>query len=253
MATVILAVMSISVFAAEFVPSIEAKKAPDTEDYIINGVKYSVVFVDSTTRELTGGILYSDDGRLKFISIADNSVAEDKRAELEEAYNTIKAAENIKVLSADVGEGIEKRIAEFNTAHNDNITVDDLVLSDLFEAYLEGTIVIPVGNDIRFETKPIASGNDFYAVIFKAPGGDWMLIDDVKMNDNGFLEITAPGPGIFAFVTEKDSDLPVDPHGPDSPQTGNKNEFNFLYIGVAALCVGAAAFFFSEAKKRRKA
>lgn len=256
LAVVMMAAMSVSVFAENFVGSIEAKPAPEIKGYVVDGKEYSVLFTDPATGEITGGIPASDDGsnaRFKLVSVADNSSTETQSEMLKEAYANIKTVKSVKYLSANVSASIDTIIKEFNSNNNQNLTDEDLIISDVFEAGLGEGITIPEGKKCTFAVKPAFTKNDCFAVLFKAADGEWCVLNDVKWTDDGYLEITTDKVGVFAFATEKNADLPVDPHGPDSPQTNNKDCYKFLYAGIAVLCVGASVFFFVKAKKRRKA
>lgn len=256
--------MSVSVFAANFVDSIEAKSAPEIIPIAFNGKLYAALIIDKATGTVIAGVpLYKDDGStsLEFYIIStaekDKAVLPEIKTELINAEKQIKNAANVGKLDAGLDKEIQKVIDDFYGNSPDKITIDDLVISDVFDTSLirDKTQIeyLEDGQKIRFRIKPNFTKDDFFVLLHNTNGTDWSVVTDVKWTDDGYLEITVDSLGVFAFAVEKNIDLPVKPNDKGSPQTNNQESFNFLYVGIAVVCVGGAVFFFVKANRRRKA
>ncbi len=264
MAVCIAVTMSVSAFAANFVDSIEAKSAPEIIPIIYNGKPYVAFIIDKITDKIIAGVpLYDKDSKtsLEFfiISLAekDNAILPEIKAELENAGNQIKNAANLGKLYPGLDKEIQRAIDAFYGNSPDKITINDLVISDVFDASLirdkSKIEYLQDGQKIRFTIKPNFTKDDFFVLLHNTDGTKWNVETDVKWTDDGNLVITVDRLGVFAFAVERNTDLPVKPDDKGSPQTNNQDSFKFLYVGVAVLCVGGAGFFFIKANKRRKA
>ncbi len=263
LAVVVMTTMSLSVFAANFVDSIEAKTAPEVIQIKEGDNSYGVLIIDSKTEKTVKGVPMYDknvgDTMLEFYIV---SAAEKSQAILPEiseniinAEKQIKNAANLGELADGLDKDIKKVIDEFYGDSEDKIDITDLVVSDLFDASLvrnkSRLEQVDDGQDVRFMIKPNFTKNDFFVLLHNTEGTNWEVVNDVEWTDEGYLIITVDSLSAFAIAVEKTADLPVDPDSPDSPQTNNEDGYNFLYAGIAVICVGTAVFFFVKAKKRR--
>lgn len=265
LAVAMFATMSASVFANNFVPSIEQKTAPKVIEIMVDGTPYGAVVMDKETEEIKEGAkLYDKNGSSTILEFITISAAEKMQVALPEIIQSITSAENqiknvpdIGSLDADLGREIQKKIDDFYGDAQDKIEISSLVISDLFNASLvrDKVRIEPVedGQKVRFIIEPNFGKDDFFVLLNNTDGTNWKVVDDVKFTDEGYLVITTDKLSVFAIAVEKAEDLPVDPHGPNSPQTSNQDSYAFLYAGFAVLCVGVAVFFFVKSKKRSKA
>ena len=140
----------------------------------------------------------------------------------------------------------------------EKLNLEDLQVSDVFDisAVMGNGDMIHTfdGKNIRFRLKPINfKRGDFFILIHNTEDNKWRVENDVEWEDEETLVITTDCLSAFAFVVEKQADLSVDPDGPQSPQTGNAVNSNFLYVGISAVCILAAGYFFVKAAKKAKA
>ncbi len=259
-----MAAMSVSVFADNFVPSIEQKTAPEVVEVKEGSKSYGAVIIDSKTEKTEEGVpMYNKNAGSTILEFFVISAAEKSQAVLPEikqnvtnAENQINKATDLGKLDAGLDKDIEKVIDEFYGNSQDKIGVADLVVSDLFDASLVRDKAkleqVDEGQKIRFMIKPSFTKSDFFVLLHNTDGTNWEVVNDVEWTDEGYLIVTVDKLSVFAIAVERTEDLPVDPHGPDSPQTNNKDGYKFLYAGIAVLCVGVAVFFFVKAKKRRE-
>ena len=274
LAVVLMAAMSVSAFADNFTPSIEQKTAPEIGIVEVSdghgGSKAcsALIVTTANTDNIIQGVpgqnqSSSDELIFYVISVAEReaAVVPEITAALESAESQVKAVSNVGQLGGgSVSAKINEEIKAFNVANATDINADDLVVSDLFDASLvlnETTIhKLAEGQSCAFMIKPNFSKNDFFAVLHNTEGTSWEVIENVEwvtVDGEDYLKVTVDHLSAFALVVEKTVDLPVDPQGPNSPQTNNKDGYMFLFAGIAVLCVGIAVFFFVQAKKRRKA
>jgi len=265
LAVAMIATMNISVLAADFVGSIEAKTAPEVVTIKDGGNSYAAVIIDSKTEQIEEGVsTYDKNASSTILEFFLVSAAEKSQAVLPEitenvnnAEQQIKQATDLGALTEGLDKDIENVIDAFYGDSKDKIGISDLVVSDLFDASLGRNKAkleqVGDGQKVRFMIKPSFTKNDFFVLLHNTDGTNWEVVNDVEWTDEGYLIVTVDKLSVFAIAVEKTADLPVDPDGPDSPQTNNQDNFKFLYIGLAVICVGASAFFIIKAKKNRKA
>lgn len=260
-----MATMSISVFAADVVGSIEAKTAPEIVEVKDGGKSYGALIINSKTEVTEEGVpMYDKNAGSTLLEFFVISAAEKSQAalpviseNLTDSQNQIKAASDLGKLTSGIDKDINKVIDEFYGDSKDKISITDLVVSDLFDASLVRDKIsleqVEEGQKVRFMIKPSFTKNDFFVLLHNTDGTNWEVVDDVEWTEEGYLIITVDKLSVFAIAVEKTADLPVDPHGPDSPQTENQDAMKLLYAGIAVICIGVAVFFFVKAKKRRTA
>ncbi len=267
LAIAIMLTMSTSVLAANFVDSIEAKPAPKVVEIEDNSKFYGALLIDDQNQSTkSGASLYDENAGSVGLEFVVISAAEKSQAALpaitkkiEDAEKQIKAVKNLGELTSGIDKSIQKVIDAFYGNSKDKISINDLVISDLFDASLIANKAqlesVPSGQKVRFMLKPSFTEDDFFVLLHNTDGSNWEVVDDVKWTPEGNLLVTADSLSAFAIAVPKNADLPVDPNAPDSPQTSHENKanYNFLYAGIAVLCAGAAIFFFVKSKKRRTA
>lgn len=263
LAVVLMATMSVSVFAANFVDSIEAKTAPDIVEVKDGGKSFGALIINSQSEKTEEGVpMYDKNAGSTLLEFFVISAAEKSQAplpviteNLTKAQNQIQGAADLGKLTAGIDRDIEKVIDDFYGDSKDKIDITDLVVSDLFDASLVRDKAqleqVKNGQKVRFMLKPSFTKNDFFVLLHNTDGTNWEVVNDVEWTDEGYLIITVDKLSVFAFAVEKTADLPVDPDGPDSPQTNHEDGYKFLFAGIAALCVGVAVFFFVKSKKKQ--
>lgn len=255
--------LGLSAFAVECVQSIEAKTAPEVVEMEYEGQKYGGLIIDGETGEVKEGVpLYDPDDpssllEFEVISIAD--VTQETLPELtdrmQRALEQIKNADSLDDLSAGLREQLQKWIDDYYGDSPEKPDIDDLVITDLFDADLIRDKIQVVhledGDKFQFKLKPNFGPDEFFVLLHNIEGTDWQVEFDVKWTEDGCLLITVSRLGVFAFARLAKANLGVYPYGPNSPQTGDGEGFNFLFAGCAVLCVAAAGFFFVKATKRK--
>lgn len=259
------AAMAVSAFAVEFVESIEAKPAPEviTEEY--EGKEVGALVVNGETKEVEDGVpLYDENASDTILELSVISAAEKDRAVLPEISEKLTSAEKQIKLAANLGkldEGLDKEILnvidEYYGDSENKIGLDDLVVTDLFDAELirDKARIEPIGDGqkVRITLNPSFTKNSFFLLLNNTDGTNWEVVKDVEWTEEGYIRFIADNLGVFAFAVENRADLPVKPDGPESPQTSNESEAGnvYLYAGIAVLCLGGAVFFFVKSKKRK--
>ncbi len=108
------------------------------------------------------------------------------------------------------------------------------------------------GIDITFRVKVVGlmKDDDFLVVYRCAEKEHWADVkeEDYKMLEDNILQITGKTMAAYAIVEDSGVMPPVDPDGPDSPQTGVPAYFFPAVIG-AVLFAGAAVIFVRKAAK----
>lgn len=267
--------LCLTTFAADFTPSVEAKPAPEIVEYKFDGNPVAALFVDENGNVLDGVPSYNPDAsddimELVLVSYADilNGASSDKGISdavlpgvsegILSAIEQIQAVSTVAELSEGLGEQIQAKIDEFFGDSAEKINLDEVDVSDVFDASVimnKAEILHTLnGRKIRFRLKPNNfKKGDFFILLHNTEGKEWRVENDTYWENEDTLVITTDRLSAFAFVVEKQPDLSVDPDGPQSPQTGNAVNSNFLYVGISAVCILAAGYFFVKAAKKAKA
>ena len=257
----LLCCMSLTATAADFAPSVEAKTAPEIVEIVIEDKSYGTIIINQTDEFVEGVPIYKKDSGNTILELYMISLAEKEQAILPEITDRLTEAEKEIKSASDLGkldEGLDKELKEeidkFYGDSKDKIAVEDIVVCDLFDASLVRDKLklewINDGENVRFMIKTNFSQNDFFVLLHSMNEKEWEIVKDIEWTEDGSLLVTVDQLGVFAFAVARPADLPVDPHGPDSPQTGmTTREAQFLYMGIAIVCVGVAVIFFVKAKR----
>ena len=250
MTVALIVALTAPVYAA-FTPSAESKY--DTE-VVEQDDGIAAVIVDSTT-----GVQVKDVGTQELIvtpgakkrSAPVSSITN----HLNRAETQIKRTEDLTDLTPELHTSLDavKQAAEA-TADIQNVRVDDLAVSDLFDVtYLVNGRETPIGegNKITFTVKTKLKQGEVFFVMHNYKDNDWEMVDDVKLADNGDLTITVDSLSPFAIIVDKTAYLTPDPVGPTSPKTGEMT--NYAYLASTVALLACAAFLCLKGSKRTEA
>jgi hypothetical protein len=227
--------MAIPAMAAEFTPSVEAKPAPEVVTQTdSNGNECAAIIYDANGNEIA--CVPSGDLIVTPVSADDASSAEIKE-KLEAAYEQLQSVSSLTELSAD----LEKVIKEVSP----DLTVDDLVVRDLFDVTVSGTYaeyLSQEGNSITIRFKLSADADSLAAVLHNIEDTIWETVsnDRITRNDDYTADVVFYDLGPVAFLFDAGK-LSVDPNAPDSPQTGEPVSYTAVWVIAAAVVVLAAA------------
>ena len=275
LAVIMVAAISVPVYADNFVGSIEAKIAPETGVIEVphgeggsKAVKALIVETEDTD-DIIEGVpdelqrASADELTFYVTSVAekDEAVTPEIKEALESSEKQINAVSNVSELGGgSVSEEIDEAIKEFNDENGAAVDKNDLVVSDLFDASLvlndEVLQKLAVGQSCAFLIKPGFAKGDFFVLLHNTEGMNWEVVKNVEwvtVDGEDYLKIIIDHLSVFALAVEKQAELPVKPDAPQAPQTDIGTDIHFLYAGIAVLCIGAAAFFFVKAGKKSKA
>lgn len=190
-----------------FTPSVQGKPAPEVIlDFEGNAGTIKTV---ETTTSTTTTIPVPNDGRLVITSVADKDDAEDLivREHLDWAFNTIKATDDLGMLTAADGSELSAAINAVLEAMNAGLTASDLVVRDLFEVSLYGELLNTFyANDseliVSFDLG-LAQG-DALVVLTCADGASWKVLpaEKVTVNADGSATVALAELGVVAFLVE---------------------------------------------------
>ena len=241
-AAALMVAMTLPAFAAGFTPSVTAKSAPTVVPQIgPDGKEYDAIIHDAN-----GDVVaYVSKGALIVtpLSRADAATAE-IRSRLETAYLTIQSASSLIELNSQLAQTI-KEISP-------DISVDDLVVRDLFDVALMGDYDLASGTTITIRFDLDADSALLLAVLGSQDGVTWSIIpnDDITRSGDYTVDLVLERLGVFAFLYDGGK-LSVDPNGPKSPQTGGSAGGSAGWLAVGGTGIFAAVVYF--AKKKRTA
>ena len=214
LAVVLMMTTALPAFAAEFTPSVEGKAAPEIIPQIgKDGKEYAAIIRDADGNEVMGVPI----GELIVTPVSQTDEADAKiRETLESAYAQLKSVSSLTELSHQLETVIK--------AFSPDMTVDDLVVRDLFDVSVTGTCAEYLavdGNTIHVRFALLADANLLAAVLHNVEATTWETLTNdliVRNADNtADLVFHSLSPVAFLFDAGK---LNVDPDGPSSPQTG---------------------------------
>ena len=231
--------ISAPALALEFTPSVENKLAPDV-----------ITQTDSSGNEIVA-IIYDDDGN-ELVGVPEGSVvitpvslAAEASSEVAEAlasaYEQLVSVSSLSDLSSD----LEAAVAEYSA----DLTVDDLVVRDLFDVDVTGIYAEYLSQDgtsitLRFN---LSTDAEFLvAVLHNVEGNTWETVSFTR-NDDYTADVTFYSLSPVAFLFDAGT-LSVDPDAPDSPQTGEPVSYAAWFaVGGVAIVIAVTGV---VAKKR---
>lgn len=239
--------MSVPALAAEFTPSVESKAAPEVVTQTdSSGNECAAIIYDADGKELvsvpTGDLIVTP------VSVTDEASDETKEV-LEAAYEQLKSVSSLAELSSD----LESIIKEVST----DLTLDDLVVRDLFDVTVTGTYAEYLsqdGSSISIRFKLSADAESLAAVLHNLEGTTWETVSNDRITRN--TDYTADvvfyslSPVAFLFDAGK---LSVDPNAPDSPQTGEPVSYVTWFAVGGVIILAAAAGVFAKKRSSRNA
>ena len=132
-----------------------------------------------------------------------DQLPEDLRAEFEACYDEIAAAANLGELNEKLQE----------LANKLKYHIDNLAVSDLFFAHMDGCTVHTGASTWTLVRRSIAVNHgemtivldseaslDNFAALMNFYDGEWHIVEDATMTDEGYLQFTTNNLGVFAIV-----------------------------------------------------
>ena len=231
-------VLSTSVFADNFTPSVEQKGSPEI-----------VVNTDSEGKEIAGVISDAKNdlvanvpsGDIILTSVADAAAAstpEAVKAALQAAQTQIKNAANVAaLLSAEDAEALK---------NVKNPVVRDLICITLTGDHADKLAVD--GNTITITFNLGLGANDFLAVMQNYESDKWNMVaaDNVKVLANGNVEVTFDSVSPVAFVVENPQGA-----GDDAPAAASNNYVLYALIAAAVVVVIVIIVLVASRKKSK--
>ena len=205
--------MATSAFAAKnFVGSVENNEAPEVSDETTNSNP-------------------NWDGDLVVTPMSDlSSLPAEKRAEIQEAYETITSAKDLGELNDGLAALADKK----------GVEIADLLISDLFDiSYTESSNGEEPGT---FSIKLNLQTLENFVALLHYNGTEWEIVPNVKVTGNS-LSFKADDLSPFAIVVADENALP------DSPQTGD-SMIPTLCMGLAVVFAAAGMTCFMVGKKK---
>lgn len=221
-------VMAVPTFAADFVPSIGEKPSPEIE-------KGEIVDGDGNkVEDLSGGdIIITPIG-----GVDDADIPQSAKDKLKESYD--------KLLKGDLGE-IEGLIDKLKEALGDEADADDLTIRDLFDVTVTDPDILEIikdGGKLKVTFNVNMDADEFLAVLVYVDG-KWVLASNYIINADGTVTVFMDQPGPVAFLTAA-RDMYAD--GQNIPATGDAANLA-LWAGVGVI---AAALLLLKRRHQRE-
>ena len=258
MTMLVLCCYSFTALAVEFTPSVERKDAPSFAKVADSeGNECDAVLVDADGKETAISNSADSDLKLVITPVAkkEEAIVSEITGYLESAQYQIAEADNVSALTDSMESALEK--AKLNTTDPavKEVTMDDLVVRDLFDVSLvrDGTTIEPIreGQTISFAIQTDLTKDDLFFVLLNCDGKEWKVVTNLQIDENGVLTITVDSLCAIAIVTDAMLEKPIDPNAPVSPQTGAAAE-NTLLICAAVFCTAAIVLLAGAAAARKK-
>lgn len=231
-AIAMVAAMAVPAFAADFTSSVTGKSAPE------------IVTTTNSSGETVAAIIYDANGKeiasIPVGSLTVTPVSEAKTAnasvskQLTAAYEQLKTTPLVSIAPA---------LADAVKTYSPQMTVEDLVVRDLFDVSLDDSAkeqLAKNGNAIKIQFALNLPSDALLLVLHNTEGTTWELIADNKVvrNSDGSVTVEFDSLSPIAFLTDGRS-LATDPNAPTSPQTGYSETMLWGAVGVGALALAA--------------
>ncbi len=246
LAVVLVMATAVPALAAGFTPSVEAKPAPTVVPQTgSDGEEYEAIIYDESKKQVIG----VPDGALIVTPKSEAEAAQtDIKQKLDTAYEQIQAVNSLAELSSDL-EAAAKEVSP-------DLTVDDLVVRDMFDVSVMGTYadyLAVEGNSLAIRFDLSTDAQSLVAVLFSEDGKTWKTIpsSDIERYGNFSVSIVLYSKGVLAFVFDV-GELPVDPNGPDAPQTGDPTWSIVGWAAAGGVAILTAAGVAGKKKSFRK-
>lgn len=241
LAVALVTAMAVPALAAGFTPSVEGKPAPEVVTQTgADGKEYAAFIYDLDGNEVAG--VPTGDLLVTPLSASEASSAEIQK-KLEDAYEQLKSVNSLTELS----DQLEPVIKDLSP----DITVEDLVVRDLFDVTVTGTYaeyLLKEGSWISVRFALSADAELLAAVLHNVEEKTWETVsnDRISRNKDYTVDVVFHSLSPVAFLFDA-GQLNVDPNAPSSPQTGEA-DFN----GIGWLVVGGAVVLTSAVYVARK-
>ena len=231
-AIAMVAAMAVPAFAADFTSSVTGKSAPET------------VTTTNSSGETVAAIIYDANGKevasIPVGSLTVTPVSEAKTANASVSKQLTAAYEQLQTTPLD---SIAPALTESVKTYSPQMTVEDLVVRDLFDVSLDNSAkeqLAKNGNAIKIQFALNLPSDALLLVLHNTEGTAWELIADNKVvrNSDGSVTVEFDSLSPIAFLTDGGS-LATDPNAPTSPQTGYSETMLWGTVGVGALALAA--------------
>lgn len=235
LAGILMLSMSVPALAAEFTPSVENKPAPEVVMQTdSDGNECAAIIYDAEGNELAG----VPTGNLIVTPVSStDAVSSETKDVLEAAYEQLQSVNSLTELSGD----LESVIQEISP----DLTVDDLVVRDLFDVTVTGTYAEYLSQDgasisVRFELS--ADAESLAAVLHNIEGTTWETVsnDRITRNNDYTVDVVFYSLSPVAFLFDVGT-LSVDPNAPTSPQTGEPVSYAAWFVVGGVIVLAAVA------------
>ena len=235
-AILVVAAMSVSVFAENFTPSVEQKGAPDvvvTKDSNQNDVV--AIIHDGSDKEVYG----VPAGKLIVTPYAQAKEASPEIEKmLTDAYQQIKQTKTLANLTAELNDAVAKLKEEMGIKE---LKVENLVVRDLVDVSLDSELkaqYLKDGNTISVTFDLGMKADEPLLVLHNYEADKWEVIanDCVVRHDNGNVTITFDSLSPVAFVVDGTVYGAQTEQGPATGDTNNAA----MWIGAIVLAAGVA-------------
>lgn len=221
-------VMAVPTFAADFVPSIGEKPSPEIE-------KGEIVDGDGNkVEDLSGGdIIITPIG-----GVDDADIPQSAKDKLKESYD--------ELLNGDLSD-IEGLIDKLKEALGDEADADDLTIRDLFDVTVTDPDILEIikdGGKLKVTFNVNMDADEFLAVLVYVDG-KWVLASNYIINADGTVTVFMDQLGPVAFLTAA-RDMYAD--GQNIPATGDAANLT-LWAGAGVV---AAALLLLKRRHQRE-
>ncbi|MDD3228836.1 MAG: LPXTG cell wall anchor domain-containing protein [Oscillospiraceae bacterium] len=242
LALVMVMCASVTALATDFTSSVTAKEAPETMTATdASGKTVAAIIYDASGKEAAsipvGSLTVTP------VSAAKSAVSAIGK-QLTAAYEQLKTTA-LNTITPAIGNAVKD--------YSPSMTVDDLVVRDLFDVSLDEAAkqqLAKSGNSIKIRFALNLPSDALLLVLHNTEGTTWELIPDEKVvrNADGSVTVEFDSLSPIAFLTDGGS-IAVDPNGPVSPQTGSESGSILLWGAVGVGTVALAALVIAIKKR----
>lgn len=248
LAVMLMATIVVPAYAVDFLPSVVAKPAPEVIPMPgDDGGEYAAIIRDEDGNMVIG-VPFGDLIITPYSQAA--TAAPVIREMLESSYAQLKAANSLSELSDQLDDVVHELY--------EDISVDDLVVRDLFDISVTGTYqeyLDVEGNTIWIRFDLLANSDELIAVLHNIEGTTWETLPNnhVIRNDDQTVDLVYDSLSPSAFLFDGGELPPIGTDDPVSPPTGapEVDARRWIIFGGAIVVAAAACVVITKRSSKK--
>lgn len=225
---VFVALMSLSAFAAEFVPSVASKNAPS----LVADANGYVAYVKDSSGNVVSSLTADD---VKIIPYSDRALQQTDAGFTMSDVNEKMNAAYAGFADKTIQKGLDESLKAVYSKADEKYTVDNMVVSDLFYLGVKDEFKnqLTGGNYLEIAFKTGIKADEIAPAVLYACDSEWKMVDVTDVVNNGEGSIVVKFASLCPVAL-----LVAVPGETVSPQTSSPSAILWVAIAAVVACGG---------------